>query len=331
MPSAWHARSPSFWRSISRAFFNHDGKNFLAGYPGISPTQKTCRPLFFRVIFPHMKKWLSLLIITSTLSAGVEDRANFFTATEIASANQHLENLKAQTGKEILILTIEDLSGKTISQAARQEASARKLNGIIVLISRNPRKLEVMAGAKTALVFTKAHRDELLKIFQRDLAKAPDTALKNSVAYVESVIRNAPVPGVGSKNIESPASGESHALPGGLKWIFVIGFILLITRLISYLVSQRADGNSGPAVGSSAAFSGGGFWSSLMGGVIGAVAGNWLYDKLSSGPPSHYSDAQDRFSAEDSWRGDDSGEFHSGSGGDWGSDDGGFDSGGSEW
>jgi uncharacterized membrane protein YgcG len=292
-----------------------------------------------------MKKWLMLLLVTGSLSAAVEDNARLFSAKAITAANEQLGKVRASTGKEILILTLNDLGGKKIREVASNEGRMRQLNGVIVLISKNPRQLEVMAGRKTSLVFRKEHRDLVVDIFSKNLRTAPDQALANAVKVIVDSFNGASSAMIQPDGQRPPmgqrppvaAHRESSSF-GWVKWLIIIGVIFLIIRLISYFMSRRNTDASAatPGVPGQSGFGGGGFFASLMGGIFGAVAGNWIYDKMFGDSHDHSNYNQDSYrdSSQD-WRNDDKGDFDSGSGsgGDWGSgsDDssgGGGDSGG---
>jgi len=59
--------------------------------------------------------------------------------------------------------------------------------GVIVLISKNPRQLEVTAGRKTSMVFNYAHRQKVVEILKKGLGKTPDLVV-NGVAESESLV-----------------------------------------------------------------------------------------------------------------------------------------------
>ena len=128
-----------------------------------------------------MKRLLIALLATGALSAAVEDRAALFSPAAVSAANKKLADIKTSTAKEIVILTTNDLDGKSISEYSRREASVRKLNGVIIVISTKPRMLEVIPGRKTAMIFNHEQVKKVREILSKNLRKTPDTALRDTV------------------------------------------------------------------------------------------------------------------------------------------------------
>lgn len=277
-------------------------------------------------------KWLLIaLMTTSTLSAAIEDKAALFSAAAVTAANKKLADIKTSTAKEILILTTNDLGGKSISEYSRQEAAVRKLNGVIIVISTKPRMLEVIPGRKTAMVFTHEQARRVREILAKNLRKTPDAALKETVDVFYEVFSkaNSALLVADEHRRTAPVTGHAATSSGWLKWIIIIVVVLLIVRLIGFFMSRNANsGAAGTTPGTPSAFGGGGFFPSLMGGIFGAMAGHWLYDRFFSDHNDHSNHTNDSGSDNSGWRGDDNGDMGSGSGGDWGGDGGGDAGGG---
>jgi len=315
-----------------------------------NPRQKLDRALELLYTIT-MRVLISLLVLTSTLFAAVEDRAQLFSPAAVARANKDLDKIKAKTKKEVLFLTVADTGGKSITNFTHDEAVARKLNGVIVVIAKNPPRLEVVAGKKTSLVFNFEHRQKVVEMLKLNLRKAPDATLASTVKFISDIFQNANSVLIQADehraSAERPNTRIANEASGGgwLKWIVVLLIGFGIFRLIGWFISSRAQ-NAAPAGALPTPYTGmgggGGFLTSLMGGIFGAVAGNYIYDKFfgSSHHDSNYyrDDATNNASPNSSsdWRSDDNGDFdsNSGSGGDWGGgdsgDSGGGDS-GSDW
>lgn len=280
-----------------------------------------------------MKRLFVALLTTGALSAAVEDGAALFSPKAVAAANKKLADVKQSTGKEIIILTTNDLGGKRITEYARNIAMARKLNGMIVVISTQPRLLEIIPGRKTGMIFNRDKIQKTLEIFKKDLRKNADAALTGAVQFIYETFKNANSALImpDSHTVQQPAVNRSDSGSfGWLKWVIIIGVVLLIVRLIGYFMSRNANqGAAGATPGAPGGFGGGGFFPSLMGGIFGAMAGHWIYDRFFSDHNDHSNHSNDSGSDNSGWRGDDNGDMGSGSGGDWGGDGGG-DSGGGD-
>lgn len=89
-------------------------------------------------------------------------------------------------------------------------------------------------------------------------------------------------------------------------------------------------GGGGPGYGGGGGARGGGFMSGLLGGVGGAVAGNWLYDKFGRSHQAGYGGAPAEPGAAPE-QGGDWNSANSGTGADWGDGGGGSGGGGGDW
>ncbi len=278
-----------------------------------------------------MKRLIVALLATGALSAAVEDGAALFSAAAVAKANKQLADVRQSTGKEVLFITTNDLGGKRISEYGRDIAMARKLNGMIIVISTQPRMLEIIPGRKTGMVFNRDKVQKTIEILKKDLRKNPNGALADSVQFIYETFKNANSALIiaDSHTVQQGAVNRSESPSfGWFKWVIIIGVVLLIVRLIGYFMNRNASPASpGTTPGATGGFGGGGFFPSLMGGIFGAMAGHWIYDKFFSDHEDRSYHANDSRS-DDTWRGDDNGDTTSGSGSDWGNDGGG-DSGGS--
>lgn len=284
-----------------------------------------------------MKKTIAALMLTGTLYAAVEDGATLFSAKAITSADKKLADIRQSTGKEIIILTTNDLGGKSISEFTRNTASTRKLNGMIVVISTKPRMLEVVPGRKTSMAFNREKVQKTLEIFKQNLRKNPDGALAEAVQFFYDTFKNASSALIVPDSHQAPMRARESSGSGSfgwLKWVFIIGGVLLIVRLISYFMNRNANPAT-PGTPGAAGFGGGGFFPSLMGGIFGAMAGSWLYDRFFSNHDDHSHRGDDSRSDNSDWRNDDNGDSGSGGSSDWGgggdSGSGGGDSGGGDW
>ncbi len=278
-----------------------------------------------------MKKTLQItylfffLFSISGLTAEVIDPIQFFTKDAIQSANQKIQEIKSKTGKEFVLETIETTEPTDPSSFAMDRAKSLKVNGVYVLISKKDKKIEIKVGNKTKSVFTANDSSNLKsKLIESFKTKNFDSGLENAVSYYSSVLLSAnsrPTNRMAESAVRTSKSSDS----GGFSFMSILFFGLILFVIFRVISSMMGGGGFNPGMGGMGG-GGMGFFGSLMTGMLGAVAGNWLYDKfmgndsLSAHDNSSYSD-----SSSDDWRSqDDSYSSDSGSfddsdsgGGDW--------------
>ena len=202
-----------------------------------------------------------------------------------------------------------------------QRARAAHVNGIYVLICKKPPYIEPAVGNKTHELFSDDDRDHLGKILiDRFHAKQYDDGLLEAVRYVQSTLnrndssREAVPPPAGQRGPDtwSPYGGRRPAAGmGGLSMglggclcvgLVVVGVLALGAMAVSALFRSfgRGPGGYGPGPGGYGGYGpgpggygpggyggqGGGFLSSILGGLFGGAAGSWAYDRFFGGHSS---------------------------------------------
>ncbi|MCC6418888.1 MAG: TPM domain-containing protein [Gemmataceae bacterium] len=298
---------------------------------------------------------------------GVRDAAGLFSDAAVAKARREIEEIKRRTGKDLVIETIEKTPKKDAdSRRELTVSNARDLrvNGVYVLISREPHFLEVVVGNKTRSLgsFTTENRNRLAQIMLAKLKESAstkdekrarelrDAALLDGVAYVRTNMV-APPP-VASKAPASQRTATERGTGGFFSgiggWICIGLVVVLVLWLVIGLIRGMSGGGS-PAYGGGyggGGGGGGGFFSSLLGGMFGAAAGMWMYNHFfGGGTPSagagdyggaagggaagsEPTDTDYSGGAGGDWDGGDAGGGDAGGGGDWGGGDAG---GGGDW
>ncbi len=276
----------------------------------------------------------------------VEDNAGFFSAQARKQANAEIAEIKRQYHKDLFIQTFNvpragfdkvDIKDKEARSRffhdwANDQARNSGITGVYVLVFKDPSNpkqwwIQPMVGPGTLKSgrFTQANRDELGKRFQARFAKDPDAALTDAVAYVHETLRtNTPAAGAVTPPAAAPTGEGMSPLVG---YVCAGVVVLLVVWLVIAVI--RAMSGGGAAAGSPAA--GGGFLSSLLGGLLGAAAGMWLYNSMfGSHTPSVGADPGS-MSAGDADSSDAGQDFSGGGGGggDWG--DTGGDAGGGDF
>jgi uncharacterized protein len=214
--------------------------------------------------------FLMLLTCAATArgEAGVRDEAGFFSTDAVRRAESTIADMRQRFGKELLIETIPsvpaDRAGALQAQGkerffenlAAERAQAHHVNGIYVLISRQPSYLETVVGNTTAKrAFTLQNRDELTKIMLASLRqKDNDGALLKGVDYVQRTLaqnmagatakgNSAAAPAVAQGRTAAPQAAPDPAAPrrgpGIGTFLFLILGVGLAIAVVRRLVNRR--------------------------------------------------------------------------------------------
>ena len=349
----------------------------------------------------HWMAFAGLLLLpwTSLRPAGaadsrIIDEAAIFSPSAIKDAEDALFKVKTKSKLPITIQTRKSAEGQAPDKLAINLAKSNAGDGLYLLILKDDRKIEMLWSNSFKGRITNDDRDQVRKAISDEFKKTDwDAGLKQGVAKLvilaerfpigEASIPARPAPGVRQNNaVQNQALPVRQAQGGiGIITILMLGLGLFsLVRIVRGLMggggSYSGGGGGGPGTGRGQGYGGGygggpgyggggggGFFSGMLGGLGGAVLGNWAYDKLSghghdqnhaglgqgsesgggfsggsgesqsteSGQWSGADDGgdwgrQDDSSSSGGWSGGDSG------GGDWsGSDSGGGDSGGGDW
>jgi uncharacterized membrane protein YeaQ/YmgE (transglycosylase-associated protein family) len=273
---------------------------------------------------------------------------------------------------------------KAINALAVERDNALKDEGIYLLISKNDHlSSSILVRERLASVVPRSKREAIGHAFLAEFKKKDfDGGLLHGVQAIERALegaaavghRAATAPG-GLEPVHQPA-GAAKARGGqsamGTFLLIILGIfgVLLVLRLVGGLFNRSAGtgypgqmggmgmprpgmgqgggpGYGGPGYGGR----GGGFFSGMLGGLGGALAGNWLYDQFSgrhggmnSADAVHSTDytsgtdqggdaivgADDGGAGGGDWGGDGGGGADTG-GGDWGGGGGDWGGGGGDW
>ena len=281
--------------------------------------------------------------------SGVLDNGAFFSEQAKSDAAKVIGELERTLHEDLAIETFKEIPaelkagvnvqdkaalGHLFEQWASKQFKQKGVNGVYVLIVKEPAHLQISVGNNTQRqAFTLTDRDALSSLMRAKLhAHQNDEALRDGANFVFATMKshtnprartgNAPVP-VSSQQAHPPQS--SGGIGGWLIPALVIGVVVWLVIGLFRALSGRMGGGSamGQAPGG-----GGGFLSSLVGGMFGAAAGMWMYDQFFSnhGNSAYGSDRNDQNGGDSGFSGQDTDSTSSGS--DFGSDSGGSDSGG---
>ena len=306
-------------------------------------------------MFASSKLRLFLCIATLVFAAAssratpvyLQDNGAFFSDRAKAEAARNIAELESSVRKDLAVETFQELPAdlkrgaspddkaamnRVLEQWAVQQARAKGINGVYILLVRVPSHLQVVVGNDTQKkAFTLRDRDALVsEMLVKLRAKQYDDALLDGVNFVSTTMR-AHVTGqvrTGSLPVREVARGRQGI--GGWLVPLLIGALVIWAVAGIFRAIFRGSGAGGGIGGGMpmGGGGGGGFFSSLLGGMFGAGAGMWLYDQFSGnrGNSAWGADRDDRSSVDPGYSGKDT--DYSSSGDSFGDQSGGGDSGG---
>ena len=238
-------------------------------------------------------------------AAPIQDGVGMFSASTVATLNQEISSFTAQTGKQIVVVTVPSLNGKPLKDAAEAVFQQQSVNGVLIFIAKDDRADFILTDNASAQFFPESTIVSIRQSMERDFAAEDfDGGITTAVEGILNVFRahlnTAPnngaannVPAVPSTT-NYPARRHSGVSVFTIIIFAVIGFLIL-RSLIRAMSGPRYYGG-GPGVGPGAGpgpgdggpgyggyggpgyyGGGGGFWSGLLGGLGGAWLGNEMF------------------------------------------------------
>src|SRR5579863_3280881 len=230
----------------------------------------------------------------------VQDQAGMFSAGTVASLNERIGAFNAQTGKEVVVMTMPSLGGATVESAAQTAFSQQSVNGVLIFIARDDRKDIIVpdrAGTQAGWFTPDVLRSIRTSMESQFRSESYDAGITGAVAAILNVYR-AHLGGLQRSSTGVAPSQGASTTPGGFRismfwWIIiaVVGFLILRSILRAF-AAPRPDGGPpgtapppgaaygpgyGPGYGYGGFGGGGSFWSGLLGGLGGAWLGNELF------------------------------------------------------
>ncbi len=289
----------------------------------------------------------------------VMDGASMFSVATVSALNGKIGDFNRQTGKEVVVVTVPSLNGRTGPDAAERAFAQNQVNGVMIFLAK-AEKVDYIVPDRAAARFFPSGETQSIRDAMRGYFRSGDfdQGITTGVNLVLGQYRGH----IGSlrKTSEAPAGSTvpttTTARSGGfsMSWIWLIliavAAFLIIRALFRAMAGPRmyppgyggpgAPGYGGPGGpgyggGMGGGMGGGSFWSGLLGGLGGAFIGNELFGNRGGlgggevgsagvipGDAGASGDAQ-------GWQSD-AGQADMGnaSGGGWGDSGGGFDSGG---
>ncbi len=241
---------------------------------------------------------ICLLLVPQLVLARVIDDGKMLKPETITQLDQKIDTIHSNTGKEILVVTVPNLGGQTERDVASKYVGGG-LNGVEIFMARDEHKLDINMSNNTRDYISDARRNQIrsqmLGYFRQHNFD------QGVLAGVDAIGQALPANSPRSQNplpYNTPyRGGQPYAPPHrGINWGGLILLAIIIFFVISLIraIGQRAMGGgsyvSGPGYGGGPVVGGGGYYppsgggglmTGLLGGLGGAVVGNWLYDKFS--------------------------------------------------
>lgn len=253
---------------------------------------------------------LFVLVAPGIAQAKVVDQAGLFNASTISQLDQRISAIKSTYGRDVLIVTVPSLGGRTIPQVASSfiNVPVEQISGVYIFIAKQEKKVDVAVGANTVNVIPPARKDEIKQqIISQFKGGSFDQGILAGMNAIETDFRTtaaAPNRSVVPVSNGAPVTPAEHRSSGGFSFLWLILIVVGVFVVINIIrsLARGASGGYGGGVPGSPGYGGGGygggygapgmgggggFMSSLLGGVGGALAGNWLYDKFSGRGESH--------------------------------------------
>lgn len=231
----------------------------------------------------------------------IQDGAALFSAGTVSRLDQQIADFTAQTGKQIVVITVPSLNGQPIETAAHQAFSSQGVNGILIYIAKSDRQDHITTGADTAQFFPPQTLASIRSTMESQFRDGDyDGGITSAVEGILNVFRAHLTNG-------APAAGNARAYPvtqtsparssqgGAVHVFFTIALIiiafLVIRSIFRAMSGPRYYGGPGvppggpgpgyggpyPGYGGGYYGGGGGFWSGLLGGLGGAWLGNEMF------------------------------------------------------
>lgn len=303
----------------------------------------------------NIAAYCAFLLVATGLSAAspvkliIEDNASLFSEAAREAARAKLSRLSSAVDRQVHIETYRELpeaQAKLLAEAkgdkAKEEAfwhewtmsHVKGERGLVVLINWEPGKVVVKAdNATTGGGFTNTAASDLRERLSKALGQAKkstnegerkkllDEALAGGVSFIATTLPLERNRGAAHR----PALGGNEGDHG------ILGYVCLglVGLMVVWMVVGMIRGSS--ASPSMAPAGGGGFFSSLLGGMFGAAAGMWMYNSFFGSGSAFGSSGWDNsnISGDEPGAGDFSGGSESS--GDFGGGDSGGDYGGGDF
>ena len=173
-----------------------------------------------------------------SIQKGVYDRAGLLTAQESSRLNQTIINYSNSTSTQIVVLTLPNLNGNEIAMYATEIAhqwgigTAKKDNGILLLIAKKERQMYIATGYGVEHLLTDVLAKELIETVLKPNFKRGDfyNGIQTAIEAIKQILKGTYT----AKKRPQKKSGSS---------IFLL--IALVVFLFVYLRNRNKGGKNG--------------------------------------------------------------------------------------
>src|ERR1700681_3610027 len=231
-------------------------------------------------------------------SSYVIDGAHLLSQTAIAQINQQVGDFNAQTGKEVVVVTVDSLGGTDPNAAVEQSFAQQQVNGVEIFIAKNEKQIKIAGDKASHQFFPTGSFSTIYQAMRPSFAQGNfDQGVETGVSLVLNTYRghvsslnHAPRPVGAAAPVRVRTSNSGGFNLGFIWWIIILAVIFFIIRGIFRAMSgPRMYGGGGPGYGPGGygpGYGGGGggrLWSGLVGGAGGAFLGNELFGNRGGG------------------------------------------------
>ena len=306
---------------------------------------------------------LGVALVTSALPAlaardsYVHDGASLFSTATAAQINAQVGDFAAQTGKEVVVVTVPSLGGVPIAKAAEDAFAQQRVNGVLIYLAKAEKQDLLLRDRASRTFFPTGELQNIHSAmrgyfrsgdFDAGITTGVNLTLGQYRSHLNALPRqhaNAPV---GARS--SGAAQESGGFHMGFFWWIVIAIaaFLILRAIMRAMMAPKVyppgygqpgapgygqPGYGQPGYGGGMMGGGGGFWSGMLGGLGGAFLGNELFGNRGGGfmgGGDQAGMAGGGTNPDSSGWQNDAGQADTSDtgGGGWGGDGGGFDAGG---
>jgi uncharacterized protein len=218
---------------------------------------------------------------------GVQDEAELFKLETVEKAQGQIREIRETLHLDLFVETVKSVPEKDRKRVrnmysyqvtryfaawAKERAATAGVDGVYILICTEPRNVQVVVWPESRdKCFPRKDREQLRAQLATQLRNNPDRALLDAVDQVGAALR--------ANHPTEPPADSSSPWNGWLIGGIIVGMLIAWIALGMFRATKAEpaaeQGGGQPA----------GFMPGLLGGMFGAVAGYWVYDRLFRGGP----------------------------------------------